>query len=48
MLSPTNIVTQHRGTHLKWRLRGYYSDLLLDLREVCAVFLKRYPREFAT
>ena len=32
-------IMQSRSTHLNMRLRGYDSDLLLDLFKVCAIFL---------
>ena len=32
-------IKQSRCTHLKMRLRGYDSDILLDLFKVCAIFL---------
>ena len=32
-------IMQSRSTHLNKRLRGYDSDILLDLFKVCAIFL---------
>jgi len=31
-------IKQSRSTHLNKRLRGYDSDILLDLFKVCAIF----------